>query len=385
MPSSKLKVEIAKILKDEGYIKNFKVIDDNKQGVLNLTLKYARGRKSVITGLRRVSKPGCRIYCTKDRVPKVLDGLGVAIVSTSKGVLPAGSARSWARAAKSSAASGERRREVTAMSRVGKKTDRDPGRGQGHVQPDRIEFEGKKGKLPSPLQAGHHGPTEGGQLGPDAAGRHASRQKAFHGLCRALANNAVLGVTQGFQKQLEIVGVGYKAKLEKDRLELALGYSQPMVYTIPAGVEIVVGEADPAHRPGHRPAAGGPGGRRHQEVPQAGPLQAEGRPLCRRETDQERTESGGDRCLKTRWSPNRSRNARIRQRIREDRPGDGRAAAGARLQEQPIHLHPGRQRRRTAPVLAAGLDPGEGVPGDHPRTPRTCQAARSSASSWPSG
>jgi small subunit ribosomal protein S8 len=87
IPSSRLKVEIAKILKEEGYIRNFKVIDDDKQGVLNVTLKYGEDGASVISGLQRVSKPGCRIYCTKDSVPKVLDGLGLVIVSTSKGVL----------------------------------------------------------------------------------------------------------------------------------------------------------------------------------------------------------------------------------------------------------------------------------------------------------
>ena len=86
MPSSKLKVEIAKLLKEEGYIKNFKVVDDPKQGVLNVILKYADDNQSVISGIQRVSRPGCRIYCTKDSVPKVLDGLGVVIVSTSKGV-----------------------------------------------------------------------------------------------------------------------------------------------------------------------------------------------------------------------------------------------------------------------------------------------------------
>jgi len=86
IPSSWIKVEIAKILKEEGYIRNFKVIDDNKQGILNLTLKYSDNSKSVISGVRRVSKPGCRIYCRKDDIPKVLDGLGIAIISTSKGI-----------------------------------------------------------------------------------------------------------------------------------------------------------------------------------------------------------------------------------------------------------------------------------------------------------
>ena len=87
MPSSRLKVEVAKILKEEGYIKNFKVIDDNKQGNLILALKYTDGNHSVITGLQKISKPGCRIYCKKDSIPKVLDGLGVAIVSTSRGLV----------------------------------------------------------------------------------------------------------------------------------------------------------------------------------------------------------------------------------------------------------------------------------------------------------
>lgn len=87
MPSSKLKIEVAKILKEEGYIRNFKVIDDSKQGVLNILLKYTEENNNVITGAERVSKPGCRIFCTKDSVPKVLDGLGIAVISTSRGML----------------------------------------------------------------------------------------------------------------------------------------------------------------------------------------------------------------------------------------------------------------------------------------------------------
>lgn len=87
MPSSRLEVEVVKILKEEGYIRNYKVIDDSKQGILNVTLKYTEDNKSVISGLKRVSKSGCRIYCTKDSVPKVLDGLGLVIVSTSRGVM----------------------------------------------------------------------------------------------------------------------------------------------------------------------------------------------------------------------------------------------------------------------------------------------------------
>jgi small subunit ribosomal protein S8 len=87
MPSFRLGIEVVKILKDEGYVKNYKVIDDKKQGILNVTLKYTEENRSVISGLKRVSTPGCRIYCTRDSVPKVLDGLGLAVVSTSHGVM----------------------------------------------------------------------------------------------------------------------------------------------------------------------------------------------------------------------------------------------------------------------------------------------------------
>lgn len=87
LPSSGIKIEIAKILREEGFIRNYKVIEDKKQGILSIILKYAEDNQNVITGIRRVSSPGCRIYCTKDSVPKVLDGLGIAIVSTSKGLM----------------------------------------------------------------------------------------------------------------------------------------------------------------------------------------------------------------------------------------------------------------------------------------------------------
>lgn len=87
LPSSGIKVEIARILREEGFIRNYKVIEDKKQGILSIALKYAEDDQNVITGIRRISSPGCRIYCTKDSVPKVLDGLGLAIVSTSKGLM----------------------------------------------------------------------------------------------------------------------------------------------------------------------------------------------------------------------------------------------------------------------------------------------------------
>jgi small subunit ribosomal protein S8 len=86
IPSSKLKLRMAEILKDEGFIKNFRVIEDNKQGVLRVYLKYA-GSEKIISGIVRVSRPGRRIYVTKDKIPTILGGMGVAILSTSAGVM----------------------------------------------------------------------------------------------------------------------------------------------------------------------------------------------------------------------------------------------------------------------------------------------------------
>ena len=87
VPASNMKKAIAQILVDEGYIKNYKLIEDGKQGVIRVTLKYGEGKSQVITGLRRVSKPGLRIYSNVEEMPKVMKGLGVAIVSTSKGIM----------------------------------------------------------------------------------------------------------------------------------------------------------------------------------------------------------------------------------------------------------------------------------------------------------
>ena len=87
VPASKMKKAIAQILLDEGYIKSFEVIEDGKQGVLRITLKYLAGKQKVIRGLRRVSKPGLRIYSNCEDMPKVMNGLGIAIVSTSKGIM----------------------------------------------------------------------------------------------------------------------------------------------------------------------------------------------------------------------------------------------------------------------------------------------------------
>jgi small subunit ribosomal protein S8 len=87
MPSSKLKVEIARLLKEEGYITDYKVEDGESFDLLVIKLKYGRGRERVLTDLKRVSKPGRRIYARKDRLPRVLGGMGISILSTSRGLM----------------------------------------------------------------------------------------------------------------------------------------------------------------------------------------------------------------------------------------------------------------------------------------------------------
>ena len=87
IPASKTKVALAEILKNEGFIKDYEQIEDGKQGIIRVYLKYGPNREKVITGLKRISKPGLKVYCKKDEVPKVLGGLGIAIISTSKGIM----------------------------------------------------------------------------------------------------------------------------------------------------------------------------------------------------------------------------------------------------------------------------------------------------------
>ena len=93
VPASNMKKSMAQILLDEGYIKSFQIVDDGTQGTIRITLKYNAGKEKVISGLRRVSKPGLRVYVGADELPQVLRGLGIAIVSTSKGVMTDKTAR----------------------------------------------------------------------------------------------------------------------------------------------------------------------------------------------------------------------------------------------------------------------------------------------------
>ncbi|MCD7903671.1 MAG: 30S ribosomal protein S8 [Oscillospiraceae bacterium] len=93
VPASKMKIAIAEVLLNEGYIKAFQIVDDGTQGIIRITLKYLPGKEKAIQGLRRVSKPGLRVYAGADELPRVLKGLGIAIISTSKGIMTDKAAR----------------------------------------------------------------------------------------------------------------------------------------------------------------------------------------------------------------------------------------------------------------------------------------------------
>jgi large subunit ribosomal protein L6 len=125
------------------------------------------------------------------------------------------------------------------MSRVGKQPVTIPEGTKVNLHADRIEVEGPKGKLTSPLFPGILVEMEDDHIVFDRSS-DSPQHRSMHGLCRTLAHNAVVGVSSGFKKELEIVGVGYRAKLEKNKLELSLGYSKPVVYEIPEDIEIVL-------------------------------------------------------------------------------------------------------------------------------------------------
>ena len=93
VPASKMKKAIAEILKNEGYIKNYEIVDDGRQGVIAITLKYGANKERAISGLKRVSKPGLRVYANSENMPRVMRGLGIALVSTSKGIMTDKAAR----------------------------------------------------------------------------------------------------------------------------------------------------------------------------------------------------------------------------------------------------------------------------------------------------
>ena len=172
------------------------------------------------------------------------------------------------------------------MSRIGKKPIAIPKGVKIDVQPGAVEVQGPKGKLLQPLPPGIGFELTAISSRPSTL-REDPELGKFHGLARSLVANAVKGVTEGFRKDLDIVGVGYRAEVKGKQVHFALGYSHPVVFDIPDGHRHRDRQADARHRDGHRPAAGRTGGGGHPLAAQARPLQAEGCPLHRRSAQEE--------------------------------------------------------------------------------------------------
>ena len=199
VPASKMKKAIAEILLNEGYIKNFQMIDDGTQGIIRITLKYLPGKEKAIQGLRRVSKPGLRVYAGADELPRVLKGLGIAIISTSKGVMV--------------------------------------------DEHNHVTVKGPKGSIERTLVPQMKIDITDGVI-------HVSRpddtkeNRSLHGLTRTLIDNMVVGVTHGFEKKLEINGVGYRAQKEGKNLVMNLGYSHQVIMSENEDIQIDVPDAN---------------------------------------------------------------------------------------------------------------------------------------------
>ena len=215
VPASNLKKAICQILVDEGYIKGMKVTDDGKQGVITLTLKYQENGAPVIDGLKRVSKPGLRIYTNCEDMPKVMKGLGTAIISTSK-----------------------------TMSRIGRKPIVIPAGVEVKVDEadHAITVKGPKGTLHSKFHPMMTVKVEGNEILVTRPNDE-KEARSLHGLTRTNIHNMVVGVTEGFRKDLEIQGVGYRCAKQGSKLVLTLGFSHPVEVAETETIKIEVKDA----------------------------------------------------------------------------------------------------------------------------------------------
>ena len=164
------------------------------------------------------------------------------------------------------------------MSRIGKKPIAIPKGVTIKADASGVDVKGPKGQMKQALPPGITAAVEDGNIVTKKISDDQELNK-FHGLARSLVNNAVLGVTEGWKKELDIVGVGYRAEMKGQQIHLALGYSHPVVYDVPEGHRRRDREADAHHRDGRGSAAGRPGGRQPAPPAQAGPVSAEGCPL----------------------------------------------------------------------------------------------------------
>ena len=172
------------------------------------------------------------------------------------------------------------------MSRIGKKPIPIPEGVTVTIAPDAVEVRGPKGTLRQPLPPGVVFAESEGTLVATLQ-REEKALKKFHGLGRSLVANAVTGVTAGFKKELDIVGIGYRAELKGTQVHFLLGYSHPIVFDVPAGINVAIEKQTHVVVSGGRPPVGGPGGGQHPLHAEARSVQAEGRAVHRRDAEEE--------------------------------------------------------------------------------------------------
>ena len=220
VPASKMKKAIAQILLDEGYIKSFEVVEGNTQGIIRIALKYVDNRQKAITGIKRVSKPGLRVYAGAQELPKVLRGLGIAIVSTSRGVMTDKKARELN--------VGGEVLPIAIPAGVEVKID-------GSV----VTVKGAKATLTREFHPNMTIAVEGNEILVTRPNDD-KHNRALHGLTRSLVHNMVVGVTDGFKKELSVQGVGYRVAKQGKDLVMNLGYSHQVTMSEVEGITIDV-------------------------------------------------------------------------------------------------------------------------------------------------
>ena len=206
IPASNLKKEITKILFEKGYILNYKFVEDGPQGTIKVALKYNPATKeNAIKYLKRVSTPGLRKYTGYKDMPRAINGLGIAIISTKLPIsIPAG---------------------VT-------------------VQQDKdgvVTVKGPKGELSQKVDSSIKMKIEDGHIIfeiDENSPVNVKQKQAFHGLYRSLINNMVVGVSEGYKKEMELVGVGYRVSNQGNIVEFALGYTHPIFIQLPKEVKV---------------------------------------------------------------------------------------------------------------------------------------------------
>ncbi len=212
IPASNIKKEMTRILHEKGYILNYKFVEDGPQGTIKIALKYDPVNKvNSIKNLKRISTPGLRKYVGYREMPRVLNGLGIAILSTSKGIMK--------------------------MSRIGNSPISVPSGVNIDVKDNVVTVKGPKGELKQNIDSSINVELKDGELLVSRKNEQ-KQTKAFHGLYRSLINNMIIGVTDGYEKQLELVGVGFRASNTGNTLELSLGYSHPIYLVLPPEITI---------------------------------------------------------------------------------------------------------------------------------------------------